>query len=77
MNSNRRKQIEKIFEKLSELSEQIEAIKDDEQEAFDNIPESLKDGERAQESEASIDLLDEAMESCDSAMNLLSEIINR
>ncbi len=77
MNSNRRKHIGRIFERLLDLSEELTVIKNDEQEAFDNIPESLKEGERAQESESSIDYLDEAIENCSSAIDALSEIIYR
>lgn len=53
--------------KISDLRDMIEAVKDDEQEAYDNRP--TKTGDAAEQSEAAIDAMDEAMESLDSAMN--------
>lgn len=47
MNKNRRKAIESIIDNLMDLSSEIEGIINDEQDALDNIPESLQESERA------------------------------
>lgn len=39
MNNDRRARINKIISALQDLNEEISAIRDEEQEAFDNMPE--------------------------------------
>lgn len=57
MNKQRRKAIDAVREKLEELLEELEAIKDEEQEAFDNLPESLQASERGEAMEEAIENL--------------------
>lgn len=42
MNNARRKRICKIVDSLNELKSQIDELYEEEQEAFENIPESLQ-----------------------------------
>lgn len=42
MNSERRKRLAKICEQLEEIQVEIQAIADEEQECYDNLPESLQ-----------------------------------
>ena len=46
-----------------------------EQEAFDNMPESLQDGERGQKAQDGLDLLQEAIEALESTEETLGEVI--
>lgn len=62
MNNTRRKAIQNIMDKLEELMEEIEAIKDEEQEAYDNLPESLQNSERGEVMDSAIYNLDDAAE---------------
>lgn len=69
MNKERRKVLAKLGEefavargKLLDIAEQLESIKDEEQEAFDNMPESLQQGERGQASEGAIERMDEIID---------------
>lgn len=48
MNKIRRKQIEKAIELIEQARDILECVKDDEQEAFDNMPESLQGSERGE-----------------------------
>ena len=41
MNNARRKEIEKITADLEAIKERIEALQEEEQDAFDNLPESI------------------------------------
>jgi DNA repair exonuclease SbcCD ATPase subunit len=66
MNNQRRKALAKISLRLQELqglidtlTEDTETERDAEQEAFDNLPESLQEGERGQAMQAAIEALDE------------------
>ena len=57
MNNARRKIIEKAIGDLQQIFADLEACRDEEQEAFDGMPE----GERGQQSEAAISELDSAI----------------
>jgi hypothetical protein len=48
MNAQRRRQIKRIRTNLIEIQEQIESVRDDEQEAFDSMPEPLQMSERGE-----------------------------
>ena len=48
MNKARRKEIARAIELMDEAREILEAVKDEEQEAFDNMPESLQCSERGE-----------------------------
>lgn len=49
--------------KISTLRDQLEELQQEEQSAFDNLPEGLQQSERGQASEAAADNLAEAVES--------------
>lgn len=67
MNNIRRKQItsiladvEKLQQQMDNLLERIEEVIEQEQDAIDNLPESLQDSERADVMACAVDNLDEA-----------------
>lgn len=67
MNKLRRKSLQEIFDKLSDLREEIESIKDEEDESRENMPENLQGSERYEQSETASYSMDEAMEYISSA----------
>jgi len=67
MNKLRRKSLQEIFDKLSDLREEIESIKDEEDESRENMPENLQGSERYEQSETASYNMDEAMEYISSA----------
>ena len=73
MNYIRRKQIEEVVQKLSDLQGDIESICADEQEAFDNLPESFQYSERGEAMQEAIDNLDYASSSIDDVIDYLTE----
>lgn len=67
MNNSRRKAIHAIMDKLSDIQNQIDAlkndiisIKDEEQKYVDNIPENMQHGERCFVAEKAISNIDDA-----------------
>lgn len=46
MNKSRRARIAALADRVAELLSEVETIRDEEQEAFDNLPESLQNAER-------------------------------
>ena len=68
MNKIRRKNINTLIERLEELRSDAELILDEEQEAFDNLPESLQEAERGELMQESIEALEEAISSLEEAL---------
>ena len=80
MNNTRRKEIDRLIERvqsllndLSEIKDGISTVQDEEQDYLDNMPESMRDGERAQEA---IDALYEAQNTIEDAESYLNDINN-
>lgn len=67
MNKIRRKALQEIYDKLSDLQEELETIKDEEDESRENMPENLQGSERYEQSETASGNIDEAMEYLSSA----------
>ena len=76
MNKQRRRQLEKAHELISEAMEIIESIGIEEQEALDNMPFSLQESERGEQMSNYIDTLDELSSSLEDATLELEKIIN-
>lgn len=58
MGVSRVKQMQKIQTKAAELAAEIELLKDEFEEAFDNMPESLQGSERGEKAEERIGILE-------------------
>lgn len=71
MNKDRRKQLESIVERIEEIKALVEALRDEEQGAFDNLPEGLQQSDRGQGMEAAVEQLEAAI----SALEETSEAI--
>ena len=74
MNKARRKKISEILEQLEGLSVEIEEVMNEEQEAYDNLPESIQYSERGENMEGYISSLDDAMNYVSDAISSLEEI---
>lgn len=78
MNKQRRKALAAIVAKLREASEAIDTLKadvgfhyDDEQAAYDSMPESLQAGAPGEKAQAATDSMEEACDSLQEAMDAL------
>ena len=72
MNANRRKNLDEVLTRIDELARMAESIREDvemileeEQDAFDNLPESLQDSERGERMQEAIDALENALDGLD------------
>lgn len=74
MNRNRREQLGLIFNQLEDCLHDIEIILEEEQNALDNMPESLQYSERGQQMQEGIDKIESAREYISSAMSEIEEI---
>lgn len=77
MNKLRRKQIEDINDTLAKLLEQLEVLRDEEQEAYDNMPESLQDSERGEKMSDALITMESAIDSITEATEYLNESIEQ
>ena len=75
MNAKTRKEIEKLTESLDEIKCAIEQMQYDEEEKFDNLPESIQDSERGDEFQEAIENLESAASSLEEAIDYLNEIL--
>ncbi len=75
MNNTRRKALQKIYAAIEEVKSDLENIYDEEQEAFENIPENLEGSERYEAAENAVDNLDSAFSDLDDVLNYLEEAI--
>jgi hypothetical protein len=58
-----------------EARELIEAVRDEEQNKFDNLPEGFQQAETGQKFEDDINSLDEIIEQIDNAVNDLNQLL--
>lgn len=78
MNAARRKEIERAIDLLYQAKEIIENVRDDEQDAYDNMPESLQYSERGERMSENVDALDNAADNdIEDIITNLNEIIEQ
>ncbi len=75
MNKERRKSLREIQSKLDRLGQDLETLKEEEEEYRDNMPENLQESERYQRADEVCDLLMEALENMDSAYQQIVEAV--
>lgn len=67
MNKTRREELNKLTDQIAEIRDAVQALADEEQEYFDNMPESLQTGEKGEAAEAAISELNEAIGALENA----------
>ena len=76
MNKERRKELEAIDALIAAAKERLEMVRDAEQEAFDNLPDSLQQGERGQAMEEAIGNLESTISNLEDVASEIEGIIN-
>lgn len=59
-----------VLAEIAAIASDLEELENEEQDAFDNLPESLQDGERGQDMVAAIDAMQNARESLEAFADL-------
>lgn len=67
MNKNRRRQLEDVKDSLDEIIASLNDIRDDEQDAYDNMPESLQSSYQGSRMTDAIDAIEEVISSVEEA----------
>ena len=73
MNKNRRKAIAEVRDILESATSNLEVIRDEEQESFDNLPDGIQESERGEKMSECIEYLEEAIENLGEAIDNLDE----
>ena len=75
MNNARRKQLQEIQDELRGIYERLDILYEEEQEAFDNMPESLQGSERGDHTQDAIDAIEGVRDQVLEAADGIDEII--
>lgn len=73
MNRPRRNKISAIISSIEDLKAQVEALQNEEQETFDNMPENLQQSERGQMAESAANNLECAANDLENVIDQLNE----
>lgn len=77
MNKQRRRELENIADVLSDCLNRLEYVKDDEQEAYDNLPESLQYSEKGEIMQENVDDIDMIISDLDQVFCGINDLINK
>ncbi len=74
MNKARRAILTKVCDSLADLREEVSTVRDEEEGAMENMPESLQGSERYEQMEGAVGVLEEASDLFDELTDKLKEI---
>lgn len=75
MNRQRRKSIQELINQMEELKSALESLQEEEQESYDNLPESFQEGGRGKQMQEAIDSLWSAVSSIEEAIDYATSAI--
>lgn len=74
MNKVRRKELQELYDIISEAKDRLEMLHDEEEEEYkDNMPENLQSSEHYEKAEAAVDALDSAVSSLEEVLDYIEE----
>lgn len=76
MNKMNRKQLSDLISRIETIHEELDEIKDGEEEKFDNMPENLQDSEKGEALSEIIDFPDSASESLNESVESIQNAID-
>lgn len=74
MNRQRRKRLTEAFKKVAEAMEILEGVVEEEKESYENLPDNFRDGDRGEEMQGYIEMLEEAYGYLDDANSVIEQI---
>lgn len=75
MNKARRAKINSICEKLAGLQEELTTVTEEEQDAYDNMPEGIQEGEKGEAAQEALDGLEAAYDEIQSVIDNLELVV--
>ena len=74
MNKTRRKRLGEAFDLIGTAQDILRSVREEEQEAYENLPDSFRDGERGEEMQNYMDMIEEAEGHLDDANSVIEQI---
>ena len=74
MNKQRRKRLGKAFDLVTEAMDILEEVKSKEEESYDNLPDNFRDGDKGEEMQNYIEMLEESSGYLDDANSVIEQI---
>lgn len=74
MNKVKRKRLESAYDKIEEVKVILEEVRADEQETLENLPDPFRNGERGEEMQGYIEMMEEAYNYLDDAVSVIGQI---
>lgn len=74
MNNKQRKQLKALSEQVEEIKQEVEMIRDDEQEKIDNLPDGLIGSSKEEEYQEAVDALEEVISSLEDVIDNFGEV---
>lgn len=75
MNNVRRKELREIVAELEKVKGRLESVMDDEQDAYDNLPEGLQCSSRGEDMDEAISTMSDVCDSLDEAIDGINELV--
>lgn len=74
MNRDRRKRLGSAFDMVAQAKDILADVKSEESESYENLPEQFRDGDRGEEMQGYMEMLDEAYNYLDDANSVIEQI---
>ena len=74
MNKARRKRLGEAFDLIGTAQDILRSVREEEQEAYENLTDSFRDGERGEEMQNYMDMIEEAEGYLDDANSVIEQI---
>lgn len=74
MNRQKRKRLGKAFDLIAEAEEILEEVKSEEEDSYENLPDNFRDGDKGEEMQNYIELLDESIGYLQDANSVIEQI---
>ena len=74
MNKARRKRLGEAFGLIGEAQDILRSVREEEKEAYENLPDSFRDGEKGEEMQNYMEMIEEAEGYLDDANSVIEQI---
>ena len=74
MNKARRKRLGEAFDLIGTAQDILRSVREEEQEAYENLPDSFRDGEKGEEMQNYMEMIEEADGYLDDANSVIEQI---
>ena len=74
MNKARRKRLGEAFDLIGTAQDILRSVREEEQEAYENLPDSFRDGEKGEEMQNYMEMIEEAEGHLDDANSVIEQI---